>query len=230
MLPEMLAGLGQAGPRPQKESFTGTHYAKEPIKGGMLHGDKRGSTGEGEESARVFLPPRGAPAAVHVYENSGQVFGKHPQILARPHAYQVKGDYALATIENEPKWGEAKNMATSHAVQSGMDPKQAELIGRNEAEWALQDAGYDGYKSKNLPGNVVLFGDHPAKSVDKVQKEKEQDKLDTSVMPEQTDSQSSVKADVHPVFSAPYKFPMAAPDMHESHPAGSDPAHLISHV
>lgn len=225
MLPEMLAGLGQAGPGPQVQSFEGTHYAKEPIKGNVLHGDKRGSTGEGEEAGRVFLPPRGAPAAVHVYENNGQVFGKHPQIISRPHAYQVKGDYALATLEDEPKWGEAKSQATQHAVESGVDPKQAELVGRNEAEWALKDAGYHGYKSKSAPGNVVLFGDHPAKSVDKVQKEAEQAKLSQAQAPIQPEPQR-LQADIKPTFSAPYRFPMTAPDQHEQHVANSDPANL----
>lgn len=226
MLPNLLSRLGQTS-QPQAIPFEGTHYAKEKIVGDVLHGDKRGMTGEGEETNRVYLPPRGAPSAIHVYENSGQVFGKHPQIISRPHAYQVKGDYALATLEDEPKWGEAKTQATQHAVESGMDPNQAELVGRNEAEWALKDAGYHGYKSKSSPGNVVLFGDHPAKSVDKVQKDAEEAKLAQAQTqaPVQPDA-PPLQADVKPAFSAPYRFPMAAPDAHEQHAANSDPANL----
>lgn len=228
MLPEMLAGLGQTQPSvgPQLEPFTGTHYAKDAIKGGVLHGDKRGMSGEGEESNRVYLPPRGAPAAVHVYADDGQVFGKHPQILSRPNAYQVKGDYALATIEDTPEWGAAKQDAIQKATHSGVDPKQAELVGRNEAEWALKEAGYNGYRSRNVPGNVVLFGDHPAKSLDKVQAEKEKaEGVGTDQAPAQPQA-SVANVDTKPTFTAPFTYPMSSPDEHEQHQSESDPANL----
>lgn len=227
MLPTLLAGLGGPETQSLNPPFTGTHYAKTPIKGNVLHGDKRGQTGEGEESDRVFLPPRGAPAAVHVYENNGQLFGKHPQITARPHAYQVDGNFNLATIEDEPKWAEGKQVGTDLANQAGADPKTAELVGRNEAEWGLKEAGFHGYRSKSSPGNVVLFGDVSARSLDKAKSEEasanqpmlaanENPQAQVGGLPPSQTNQPKVKL----------AYPVTPANLHESHEANSDPAHL----
>lgn len=244
MLPELLNGLSSAEVGPTKQPFVGTHYSREKIKGGTLHGDKRGMTGEGEDSDRVYLPPRGAPAGVHVYENNGQVFGKHPSILARPHAYQVSGAYALADIDSEPLWAQAKQEVMNN-TQGKMDPAQAELIARNEAEWKLREAGYDGYRSASSPGNVVLFGDHPATPIDKIEPTGAgqdqasnsadqmgglgQDHMDASrSMSDLGADADSGTASSPRAFHHPFRIPLNPPDEHESHPPNSDPANLQS--
>lgn len=236
MLPDILNGLSGSSLAPPKAPFSGTHYAKEKIKGGTLHGDKRGMTGEGEDSDRVYLPPRGAPAGVHLYEDNGQVYGKHPSILARPHAYQVQGMYSIADIDSEPLWNQAKQEVMAN-TQGKMAPEQVEMVARNEAEWKLKEAGYDGYKSSSQPGNVLLFGNHPATDAGKPQDESGEANAAGQTNPEaqgatgaepDADDMSSPSAPPDPqTFKTPHKFPMSPSDAHEDHAEGSDPANLI---
>jgi hypothetical protein len=51
------------------------------------------------------------------------------------------------------------------AKAQGADDKTAHHLGLNNAETALQDAGYDGYLSPKHPGIVLHFGDHAAEPV-----------------------------------------------------------------
>jgi hypothetical protein len=238
MVPEILSGLGNA-PAQERKPFTGVHYAREAIKGDVLHGDKRGSTGEGEESDRVFLPPRGAPSAIHVYESTGGMYGKHPQIVARPHAYQVDGMYALADIDHDQTWKGAKDAAHTNAMQSGSDPAHAEQVSRNEGEWALKDAGYDGYRaSRSAPGNVVLFGDHIARRLGKAKTDggsaaeahaHAHTNADIDMPhPHEADTHANVDDRAASTFaSSAHAFPIHAPGEHESHAPNADPARLV---
>jgi hypothetical protein len=145
---------------PRKTPFQGVHFSDSDIKGGVLHGARRGSSPLASDAHRVRLG-RGAPSAVHVYRH-GHV--AHPSVASRKHAHSVSGNYAVANIDGAERtvWAEALTSAYKDAIASGADPQTAKLIAQNSAEHALVAQGWDGYGADtHQPGNVTLFGDIP---------------------------------------------------------------------
>ena len=82
----------------------------------------------------------------------------------KPHAYTVRGNFAFGSTES-PEFKKGYQFGSQLAQQNGADPKTAHALGLNNAEHALQDAGYDGYESPAHPGVRFHFGDHDAEPV-----------------------------------------------------------------
>lgn len=140
---------------PAKRPFRGVHYSNSDLPDGVIHGGRRGSSPESSDAHRLHVPP-GAPPAVHAYEDDAT---GHPAITGRKFAHRISGNKAIATIEDSPTWADALKSGHAQALAAGADPQTAQASGINTAERALVSKGYDGYRSKKHPGQVVLFGD-----------------------------------------------------------------------
>lgn len=145
---------------PQKAPFSGRHYSDTNISGDYLEGNRRGMIQNdgrpaGEEAARLDAG-RGAPHGVYVYEDDAR---GEPSILSRRYQYKVQGNKALADIRDNPVYHETFQRTFEQAKASGKNDTMATMEGINEAEHALQAAGYDGYYNGHRKGTVFLFGD-----------------------------------------------------------------------
>lgn len=146
-------------PAPEKKPFRGVHHSNASLKG-TIHGSFRGSSPESSDAHRVHIG-NGAPSGVHVYRHGSIA---HPSIKSRTNAYSVSGDHAIANIDGSERetWSKAFTDSFKQNVASGADPQTAKLSAMNDAEHALQAAGFTGYESPNSQnGSVVLFGDVP---------------------------------------------------------------------
>jgi hypothetical protein len=162
---------------PEKTPYAGVHYTNADLgDAGILLGERRGSSPQGNGKNGAFLPTgeegariregRGAPGGIYFYDAG--TLGE-PQIASRKNAYHVKGDKAIADIGGAQRevWEKALYDSYNKQIEQGVEPAIAGKIAMNDAEHALLDAGWDGYRNSSPesrgPKNAVfLFGDHQA--------------------------------------------------------------------
>jgi hypothetical protein len=143
---------------PTKTPFSGVHYSKAPIKNGVISGEMRGASGVGAEKTRLNLG-RGAAPGIYAYREGAR---PEPVVASgRGNVSRIKGDYALAEIENTPLWHDTIKVHTAEYKKQGFNDTQAFQMALNDAEHTIRDHGYDGYYSQYHPDSVFLFGDHP---------------------------------------------------------------------
>lgn len=140
---------------PPREPFSGFHLSDSDVKDGVLHGARRGSSGDGAESARLSVG-NGALPGVHVYREGSIA---HPTVAKRKHMHRVEGAFALANIDSDPVWNEAVATSFDGHKANGLSEHEAYAAALNDGEHALEAAGYDGYFSGKQKNQVLLFGD-----------------------------------------------------------------------
>lgn len=158
-VPDVLQNVSDT---PQKSFFSGRHYSDSDMPEGFIDGSRRGAarkdgTTAGAEGNRLSLG-RGAPAGSYVYDSNSV---GEPGITNRKNVHVVQGMKAILDISDSDIWQNAFSQAQSEAMQAGYDKSAATGIATNEAERAVQRAGYDGYRNtkSHHPGIVFLFGD-----------------------------------------------------------------------
>jgi hypothetical protein len=150
-------------PAPLKEPVELEHHSNASLKSGdFLLGSKRGAINSelsrpaGQEATRLNKGD-GAPPGSYFYEKGTRA--EH-QIAARKHTYILKGEKSIATLETSPEFQNAFKSTYQKAINDGNNQTDAQHIAINAAEHAVQNTGYDGYRSSRYPGTVFLFGDH----------------------------------------------------------------------
>lgn len=160
---------------PEKQPYSGRHFSWNPIQNNVLSGARRGTPGKtgqptGEEAFRLQLG-KGAEPGVYFYDEGTK---GEPQIIIRPHEYGLSGQYAIADTGKpgpaQDIWSETYNRVfeenNGKRSPEGFVTGETEARGLalNEAERALAEAGYDGYRNSATrygPKNATfLFGDH----------------------------------------------------------------------
>ena len=155
---------------PKREPYHGTHFSDKKLD--KIQGAHRGALGAkgmaaaNADSKRIHAGTKaghGADAPAGFYTvKAGHIA---PAMDAnKPHAYTVRGNFAFGSTES-PEFKKGYQFGSQLAQQNGADPKTAHALGLNNAEHALQDAGYDGYESPAHPGVRFHFGDHDAEPV-----------------------------------------------------------------
>jgi hypothetical protein len=155
---------------PKREPYAGTHFSDKKLD--KIQGAHRGALG-----AKGVAPANADHKRVHAGTKAGHgtdapagfytTKAGHiaPAMDAnKPHAYTVRGNFAFGSTES-PEFKAGYMAGNQRALQNGADPKTAHHLGLNNAEHALQDAGYDGYGSPQHPGVRFHFGDHDAEPV-----------------------------------------------------------------
>src|SRR5665213_1464609 len=147
---------------PEKQAFKGSHYSSVPAEDGQIRGESRGKSKAGSEQARLEHDNR--VPGVYAYREGAR---PEPQIATRANKYGIEGDKAIADISGSEKklFEDAHAAAVEKYKAAGDNDTVASQKALNDAEAALQKAGFDGYEDKkSKSGSVFLFGDQPVKS------------------------------------------------------------------
>lgn len=144
---------------PTKAPFSGTHFTDAKLD--TIDGARRGNSGVGAESARLRLGSQtgmgpDAPPGFHAYSNGSL---PEAQIAGKKNAYSVRGQMAFGTTDH-PLFQAGYQEGVQNALNNGADPQTAHLLGLNNAEHALQSAGFDGYHTPSNPSSRFVFGSH----------------------------------------------------------------------
>lgn len=170
-----------AAGEPERAPFIGRHFSATAIKNGILSGARRGASGVGQEKNRLTLG-NGAEPGVYVYRTGAP---GEPMITSRAHEYEVRGNKALANIDENPLWGQAFEGARQQAMDAGVPEGEAFGIALNEAERAMKEEGYDGYFHPAYRNIVFMFGDQDAVPVGEKTKSKMTPRA-ASIVPEKS--------------------------------------------
>lgn len=154
------------GDSPTKQPFSGTHFSDAKLD--TIDGARRGTSGVGAESARLRLGSQtgmgpDAPPGFHAYQ-SGSL--PEAQIAGKKNAYNVRGQMAFASTDH-PLFQAGYQEGVQNALAKGADAQTAHQLGLNNAEHALQSAGFDGYHTPSNPGARFVFGSHDVTPVGK---------------------------------------------------------------
>lgn len=144
---------------PAKAPFSGTHFSDSKLD--TIDGTRRGTSGIGEENARLRLGSqtgmgKDAPAGFYVYQSGSLPEG---QLAGRKNAHSVRGQMAFGTTDR-PEFQNGYQEGVQSALSKGADPQTAHSLGLNHAEHALHEAGYDGYYNAQNPNTRFVFGSH----------------------------------------------------------------------
>jgi hypothetical protein len=155
---------------PKRAPYHGTHFSNRKVD--KIQGAHRGEQGQkgaassNADHGRVHAGTKAghgmdAPAGFYTVRAGHAAPALEAQ---KPHAYTVRGRFAFGTTDM-PEFKNGYQAGHGAAKANGADDKTAHHLGLNNAEHALQDAGYDGYLSPKHPGIVLHFGDHDAEPV-----------------------------------------------------------------
>lgn len=181
---------------PNKAPFSGTHFSDAKLD--TIDGARRGTSGVGAESGRLRLGSQtgmgpDAPPGFHAYQ-SGSL--PEAQIAGKKNAYSVRGQMAFGTTD-EPIFQSGYKEGVQNALAKGADPQTAHQLGLNNAEHAMQNAGFDGYHTPQNPSARFVFGSHDVTPVGKYAPP-ENIGPDTSTPPTQVDANKPISASDDP--------------------------------